>query len=207
VAVSRAAVRHLKRADPKLRRIIERVGPYRPRSRDEGEHFDHLIRAIVYQQLAGAAAATIHGRLLALYGDKAPTPAQLLATRPAALRRAGLSPQKLGYVIDLARKVASGSVALDQLPGHADEAVIEALTQVKGVGTWTAQMFLMFRLGRPDVLPVQDLGIQKAMRRAYGLRAMPSPKRMEKIAASWRPYRTVACWYLWRSLDLPAGGR
>lgn len=200
--MNRAAVRHLKRADPKLRRIIERVGPYRPRRGDEGEHFDHLVRAIVYQQLAGAAAATIHGRLLALYGNKHPTPAQLLATRPAALRRAGLSPQKLGYIVDLARKVAAGAVALDALPDHADEAVIEALTQVKGVGTWTAQMFLMFRLGRPDVLPVQDLGIQKAMRRVYGLRAMPSPARMEKIAAAWRPYRTVACWYLWRSLDL-----
>jgi len=161
------------------------------------------VRAIVYQQLAGAAAATIHGRLLGLYGNKAPTPAQLLATRPAALRRAGLSPQKLGYIIDLARKVVMGTVALDTLPEHADESVIEALTRVKGVGTWTAQMFLMFRLGRPDVLPVQDLGIQKAMRRAYGLRGMPSPARMEKIAASWRPYRTVACWYLWRSLELP----
>jgi DNA-3-methyladenine glycosylase II len=201
--MSRAAVRHLKRADPTLRRVIERVGPYRPRPQSEGEHLDHLIRAIVYQQLAGAAAATIHGRLLALYGNRAPTPAQLLATRPARLRRAGLSPQKLGYLKDLARKVASGAVPLDTLPERDDTAVIEALTEIKGVGTWTAQMFLMFRLGRLDVLPVLDLGIQKAMRHAYGLRGMPSPARMEKIAAPWRPYRTVACWYLWRSLEFP----
>ena len=201
--MSRAAVRHLKRVDPTLRRLIERVGPYRPRPQREGEHFDHIIRAIVYQQLAGAAAATIHGRLLALYGNRPPTPAQLLATRPARLRRAGLSPQKLGYLRDLARKVASGAVPLDTLPERADEAVIEALTAIKGVGTWTAQMFLMFRLGRLDVLPVLDLGIQKAMRRAYGLRGMPSPARMERLAAPWRPYRTVACWYLWRSLELP----
>jgi len=201
--MSRAAVRHLKRVDPRLRRVIERVGPYRPRPQSEGEHLDHLIRAIVYQQLAGAAAATIHGRLLALYGNRAPTPAQLLATRPARLRRAGLSPQKLGYIRDLARKVASGAVPLDTLPERGDDDVIEALTEIKGVGTWTAQMFLMFRLGRLDVLPVLDLGIQKAMRRAYGLRGMPSPARMEKIAAPWRPYRTVACWYLWRSLEFP----
>jgi DNA-3-methyladenine glycosylase II len=200
--MSRAAVRHLKRVDPRLRGVIERVGPYRPRQ-IEGEHLDHLIRAIVYQQLAGAAAATIHGRLLALYGNRAPTPAELLATRPARLRRAGLSPQKLGYLRDLARKVASGAVPLDILPERDDAAVIEALTEIKGVGTWTAQMFLMFRLGRLDVLPVLDLGIQKAMRRAYGLRGMPSPARMERIAAPWRPYRTVACWYLWRSLEFP----
>lgn len=199
--MSRAAVRHLKRVDPTIRRIIERVGPYRPRPPGEGEHLDHLIRAIVYQQLAGAAAATIHGRLLALYGNRSPTAAQLLATRRDRLRRAGLSPQKLGYLKDLARRVAAGAVPLDTLPGRADDAVIETLTEIKGVGTWTAQMFLMFRLGRPDVLPLLDLGIQKAMRRAYGLRALPSPARMEKIAAPWRPYRTVACWYLWRSLD------
>ena len=201
--MSRAAVRHLKRVDPTLRRVIERVGPYRPRPRTGGAHFDHLVRAIVYQQLAGAAAATIHGRLLALYGNRPPTPAQLLATRPARLRLAGLSRQKLGYLRDLAAKVASGAVPLDELPTRADDAVIEALTEIKGVGVWTAQMFLMFRLGRPDVLPVLDLGIRKAMRRAYGLRGMPTPARMERIAAPWRPYRTVACWYLWRSLEIP----
>jgi DNA-3-methyladenine glycosylase II len=199
--MSRAAVRHLKRSDPTLRALIERVGPCRLTVRTEGTHFDHLVRAIVYQQLGGRAAATIHARLLGLYGDRPPTPAELLATRPARLRRAGLSRQKLGYVRDLAGKAASGAVALADLDGSPDEAVIEALTAIKGVGPWTAQMFLMFRLGRPDVLPVLDYGIGKAIRRAYGLRRMPTAAQMERIAAPWRPHRTVACWYLWRSLD------
>lgn len=201
--MTRAAVRHLKRADPALRRVIQRVGPCRLRPRTDGTHFDYVVRAIVYQQLAGKAAATIHARLLALYGNRPPTPAQLLATPPARLRRAGLSRQKLGYITDLARKAASGAVPLHALPARDDEAIIAALTEIKGVGVWTAQMFLMFRLGRPDVLPVLDLGIRKAMRRTYGLRRMPTPAQMERIAAPWRPYRTVACWYLWRSLDIP----
>jgi len=200
--VSRAAVRHLKRVDPTLRRVIERVGPCRLTLRTEGADFDHLVRAIVYQQLAGKAAAAIHGRLLGLYGDRPPTPAELLATRAPRLRRAGLSRQKLSYLKDLARRVHSGAVPLDALRDLADEAVIESLTEVKGVGVWTAQMFLMFRLGRPDVLPVLDFGIRNAIRQAYGMRGMPKPVHMERIAAPWRPYRTVACWYLWRSLDV-----
>jgi len=183
--------------------VIERVGPCRLTLRTEGADFDHLVRAIVYQQLAGKAAAAIHGRLLGLYGDRPPTPAELLATRVPRLRRAGLSRQKLSYLKDLARQVHSGAVPLDALRDLADEAVVEALTEVKGVGVWTAQMFLMFRLGRPDVLPVLDFGIRNAIRQAYGMRRMPKPVHMERIAAPWRPYRTVACWYLWRSLDPP----
>jgi len=200
--MSRAAVRHLKRADPTLRRVIERVGPCRLTLRTEGADFDHLARAIVYQQLAGKAAAAIHGRFLALYGDRPPTPAELLATRAPRLRRAGLSRQKLLYLKDLARHVHTGALPLDDLTQLSDTEIIEALTAVKGVGVWTAQMFLMFRLGRPDVLPILDFGIRSAMRKAYGLRGMPTPKQMEQIAAPWRPYRTVACWYLWRSLDV-----
>ena len=200
--MSRAAVRHLKRADPTLRGLIERVGPCRLALRADGHHFDHLVRAIVYQQLAGKAAAAIHGRLLGLYSDRPPTPAELLATPAPRLRRAGLSRQKLRYLKDLARHVHSGKLLLTDLPGLTDEAIIAALTEVKGVGVWTAQMFLMFRLGRPDVLPVLDFGIRNAIRLAYGLRKMPTPARMERIAAPWRPYRTVACWYLWRSLDV-----
>jgi len=200
--VTRGAVRHLKRADPALRALIDRVGPCRLTLRTEGTHFDHLARAIVYQQLAGKAAAAIHARLLGLYGNRPPTPIELLATRPAQLRRAGLSRQKIQYLRDLAGKAVSGAVALDALDGSPDEQVIEALTAIKGVGRWTAQMFLMFRLGRPDVLPVLDYGIGKAMRQAYRLRRMPTPAQMERIAAPWRPYRTVACWYLWRSLDV-----
>ena len=161
------------------------------------------MRAIVYQQLAGKAAATIYGRVQALYGGRPPTPAELAATSAARLRRAGLSRQKLGYLKDLARRVASGRLALDALDGLPDEAVIEALTVIRGVGVWTAQMFLMFRLGRLDVLPVLDLGIQKGMRRTYALRRMPKPAEMERIAAGWSPYRSVACWYLWRAAELP----
>jgi DNA-3-methyladenine glycosylase II len=199
--VSAAAVRHLKRVDPTLRRVIERVGPCRFAVRAEGEHFDHLVRAIVYQQLAGKAAAAIHGRILGLFGDRAPTPAELLAARTARLRRVGLSRQKLDYLRDLARKAHAGALPFDTLAELDDEAILTALTAVKGVGPWTAQMFLMFRLGRPDVLPVLDFGIRKAMHQAYRLRRMPTPAQMERIAAPWRPYRTVACWYLWRSLD------
>lgn len=199
--VSRAAVRHLKKADPTLRRVIERVGPCRFELRADGEHFDHLARAIVYQQLAGKAAAAIHGRLLGLYGNRPPTPAELIATPSPRLRRAGLSRQKLAYLKDLARHVHTGKLPLDDVHALADEEIIAALTEVKGVGVWTAQMFLMFRLGRPDVLPVLDFGIRNAIRVAYGLRKMPKSAQMERIAAPWRPYRTVACWYLWRSLD------
>src|SRR5262249_13705034 len=155
-----------------------------------------------YQQLSGKAAATIHGRVHALYGDRAPTPAELAATPAPRLRRAGLSRQKLGYVKDLARHTASGRLAFDALIDLPDEAVVEALTAVRGVGVWTAQMFLMFRLGRLDVLPVLDLGIQKGMRAAYKLRRLPKPTQMEKIAAAWRPYRSVACWYLWRATEI-----
>jgi DNA-3-methyladenine glycosylase II len=200
--MSRAAVRHLKRADPTLRQIIERVGPCRLALRVDGADFDHLARAIVYQQLAGKAAAAIHARVLGLYGDRPPTPAELLATPAARLRRAGLSRQKLAYLKDLARHVHKGALPLGALPHLTDEEIIAALTAVKGIGLWTAQMFLMFRLGRPDVLPVLDFGIGNAMRLAYGLRKMPKRAQMERIAAPWRPYRTVACWYLWRSLDV-----
>jgi DNA-3-methyladenine glycosylase II len=182
--------------------VIERVGPCRLTPRTDGADFDHLARAIVYQQLAGKAAAAIHGRLLGLYGDRPPTPAELLATSALRLRRAGLSRQKLGYLRDLARRVHSGALPLSDLSQLPDEAAIEALTEVKGIGVWTAQMFLMFRLGRPDVLPTLDFGIRNAMRVAYRLRGMPKPAHMERIAAPWRPYRTVACWYLWRSLDV-----
>jgi DNA-3-methyladenine glycosylase II len=200
--VTRAAVRHLKRVDPTLRRIIERVGPCRLTPRTDGHHFDHLARAIVYQQLAGKAAAAIHGRFLGLYGDRPPTAAELLATRASRLRRVGLSRQKLAYLKDLARRVHGGTLPLADLPSLEDDDVIAALTEVKGIGLWTAQMFLMFRLDRPDVLPVLDFGIRNAMRVAYGLRKMPTPTQMQRIAAPWRPYRTVASWYLWRSLDV-----
>jgi DNA-3-methyladenine glycosylase II len=200
---TRRAIRHLKRTDPVLGKLMTQVGACGYQLRSDGQHFDHLVRAIVYQQLAGKAAATIYARLQALYGGRAPTPAELAGTPSPRLRRAGLSRQKLGYLKDLARRVTTGRLSLDTVDTLPDEAVIEALTAIRGVGVWTAQMFLMFRLGRLDVLPVLDLGIQKGMRRVYALRRLPKPVQMERIAAEWRPYRSVACWYLWRAAELP----
>lgn len=198
---TRLAVRHLKRVDPTLRRVIEQVGACGLRPRPDGASFDYVARAIIYQQLSGKAAATIHARVQALYGGRAPTPAELAATSWSRLRRAGLSRQKLGYLKDLARRALTGAVPFDALETLPDEAVIESLTAIRGVGIWTAQMFLMFRLGRLDVLPAADLGIRKGIRHTYGLRRLPTPAQIERIAAAWRPYRSVACWYLWRSLE------
>jgi DNA-3-methyladenine glycosylase II len=199
---TRRAIRHLKRVDPVMAALITRVGTCGFKLRLDGAHFDHLTRAIVYQQLSGKAAATIYARIHALYGGRPPTPAELAATPAARLRRAGLSRQKLGYLKDLARQSAAGRLPLEALDVLPDDEVIEALTAVRGVGTWTAQMFLMFRLGRLDILPVLDLGIQKGMRHAYRLRRMPKPAQMERIAAAWRPYRSVASWYLWRAMEV-----
>ena len=201
--MSRKALAHLRKNDPVLAKIIAEVGPCRLKPNAEGTHFDHVVRAIVYQQLSGKAAATIHGRVKALFGGRNPTPQELLSTPEESLRGAGLSRQKLGYLRDFAQRIVEGEVPIDSLHELDDEAVIEALTKVKGIGRWTAQMFLMFRLGRPNVLPTVDLGINKAVMRAYGLRRMPKPKQLLKIGASWAPFATVACWYLWRSLELP----
>jgi DNA-3-methyladenine glycosylase II len=199
--VHRTSVLHLKRADPVLARVIARVGPCRFRRRAGGTHFDALLRSVVYQQLSGKAARTILDRVLALYGGRYPRPAQLLQTPDDALRGAGLSRQKLVYLRDLATKVDTAEVPLARLGGLADEEVIAHLTRVNGIGRWTAQMFLMFRLGRPDVLPELDLGIQNAIQRAYGLPERPGPADVLRIGAAWRPYATIACWYLWRSLE------
>lgn len=202
----RAAIRHLKRADPVLAEVIQRVGPCRLSPRTDGTHFDALVRAIVYQQLSGKAAATIHGRLQGLFGGRSPTPAELLATSEETLRGAGLSRQKLSYLKDFASKVESGAVPIDELQigGLDDHEIIEHLIQVKGIGRWTVQMFLIFRLGRLDVLPELDLGVQNAIKRAYRMRKQPGPKDVRRIGAKWAPYSSVACWYLWRSLEVPA---
>jgi DNA-3-methyladenine glycosylase II len=197
----RKAVAHLRAADPLLSDVIDRVGPCKFAPRAEGTHFDAVVRAIVYQQLSGKAAATIHARVEGLYGNRPPAPAELLETPDADLRGAGLSRQKLSYLKDLAEKVDSGEVPLDHLDAMEDDAVVEALVKVKGVGRWTAQMFLMFRLGRPDVLPDLDLGIQKGVQLMHGLDALPAPRRVLELGEPWRPYRTIASWYLWRSLE------
>ena len=184
---------------------MAQVGACRFSPTVEGSHFDALVRSIIYQQLSGKAAATIHGRVLGLFGGRAPTPAELAAMPDDRLRAVGLSRQKLSYIKDLASRVDSGEVPLDHLDSLPDEEIIDALTKVKGIGRWTAQMFLMFRLGRPNVLPELDLGIQKGIQRAYRLRTLPTPDRVRKIGAKWAPFSTVACWYLWRSLDGPEG--
>lgn len=177
--------------------IIERVGPYKIQY--SPPTFEALARSIVYQQLSGKAASTIYSRVLGAVGSM--TPENLMQQTPEALRLLGLSNQKAKYVLDLAEKTRAGLVRFHDLPDMDDAAVIEHLTQVKGVGVWTAHMFLMFALQRPDVLPVGDLGIRSAAQRAYRLREMPKPERLEKLARKWRPYSSVACWYLWRSID------
>ena len=198
------AVAHLRAVDPVLAEVIERVGPCRARLSAERTHFGAVMRAIVYQQLSGKAAATIHGRVLALFGDREPTPRELLRLDDTTLRGAGLSRAKTVYVKDLATRALARGFAMERLHERDDSSVIEALTSVKGVGLWTAQMFLMFRLGRPDVLPGLDLGIRKGVQRAYRMRRLPTPAQVEKRGVAWAPYRTIASWYLWRLLDLPA---
>jgi DNA-3-methyladenine glycosylase II len=196
----RPAVRHLRRADPVLARLVDQVGPCRYEVRRVGGPFAYLTAAIVHQQLAGAAAATIHRRLCALAGRTHPRPEDIARCSDAELRGVGLSRQKVGYLRDLVARLEAG-LPLGRLSRLSDEAAIEALTSVKGIGRWTSEMYLMFRLGRLDVLPVDDLGIRKAMQRAFRKRALPKPDWMRKTAEPWRPYRSVACWYLWRSLD------
>ena len=161
------------------------------------------MRSIVSQQLSGKAAATIYGRLEGAV--EAMTPEGILALETARLREIGLSGQKASYVRDLAEKTRTGAVDFEALPSMDDEAVIAHLTAVKGIGVWTVQMFLMFALRREDVLPVADLGIRTAMKRQYGLAELPKPEEMQRIAEAWRPHRTMACWYLWRSLDNMGG--
>ena len=195
----RKAVNHLKKSDPVLRAIIERVGPCRM---EYGvPEFCSLAEAIVYQQLNGKAAVTIFNRFAALAGEPL-TPEGILKLSDAQLRSVGLSKQKSAYLKDLAAKTAAGLLDFTRLPDLTDEEVIQHLTQVKGIGVWTAHMFLMFSLRRPNVLPTGDYGVQVAMRKHYKKRKLPKPKDMEKIAKAWAPYRSVACWYMWRSLDI-----
>ncbi len=170
------------------------------RGRPPTSAYGAILRAIVGQQLSTKAARTIYGRVVDMY-DGDPTPAQLIETDPEELRAAGLSYSKAAYLRDLAEKIEDGDLDLDHIAEQDDERVVEELTQVKGLGRWTAEMFLMFHLGRPDVLPVGDLGIRKAAMIEYGLEEMPDPETLERLGERWRPYRSLACLYLWRSLD------
>src|SRR5688572_2107936 len=193
------ARRVLARRDPVIRDLMRRHGACGLAAAQRADPFIALTHAIISQQLSTKAAATIAARFDALLGDR-PTAAVVATLRDDQLRAVGLSGQKIAYIRDLSARVLAGSLALETLDVLPDDTVIEALTAVKGIGRWTAEMFLMFRLHRPDVLPVGDLGIVKAVQRAYGLRKAPTPERLTKIGEPWRPYRSVACWYLWASL-------
>ena len=194
------ARRLLARRDPILRDLMRALGPCGLAARQHTNPFKALIRAIVGQQLSTKAAATIFTRFESLF-DTFPSAAQVMAVPDERLRSVGLSSQKTGYLRDLCRRIEEGALPIDALDLMADEKVIETLTQVKGVGRWTAEMFLIFRLQRPDVLPVGDLGIVKEVQRVYKLRKAPTPDRLTRIGEAWRPYRSVACWYLWASLS------
>ena len=198
------ARRLLSRRDPVMGALIRRHGACGLADAQHTDPFTALTHAIISQQLSSKAAATIAGRFDALFGGR-PTPRGIAAVSDAQLRVVGLSGQKVRYVRDLCARVDDGSLSLQRLDALADDQVIDALTQVKGIGRWTAEMFLMFRLHRPDVLPVGDLGIVKAVQRAYRLRKTPDAARLEQIGEPWRPYRSVACWYLWASLDNAPG--
>ena len=195
----RKAINHLKKADPVMAAIIDKAGPYKMQYREPV--FQTLVRSIVYQQLSGKAALTIFNRLAAGAKANPMTPEAILKLRPQKMRTLGLSKQKIVYIRELARLTRDGDIRFDRLPEMEDAAIIETLTRVKGVGVWTVQMFLMFALQRPNVLPVGDLGVRAAMKKAYGLTELPKPEEMERIAAAWHPYRSIASWYLWRSLE------
>jgi DNA-3-methyladenine glycosylase II len=195
----RKAVNHLKRSDPVLRAIIERVGPCRMEYGPA--EFSSLAEAIVYQQLNGRAAVTIFNRFADLAGRPI-RPEGILRLTDEQMRSVGLSKQKSAYLKDLASKTAAGVLEFARLPKLSDEEVIQHLTQIKGIGVWTAHMFLMFSLRRPNVLPTGDYGVQMAVKKHYRKRKLPKPKDMEKIAKAWEPYRSVACWYMWRSLEI-----
>src|SRR5687767_966171 len=194
------ARRVLARRDPVIRDLMRQLGECGLARAQRTDPFRALLHAIIAQQLSTKAAATIEARFAALF-DGRPTAAAIASMPDDRLRAVGISPQKLGYIRDLCARTLDRSLALDVLEGLSDEAVIDALTSVKGIGRWTAEMFLMFRLHRPDVLPVGDLGIVKAVQRAYKLRLAPTPVRLTRLGENWRPYRSVACWYLWASLD------
>ncbi|HEY2391233.1 MAG TPA: DNA-3-methyladenine glycosylase [Candidatus Angelobacter sp.] len=194
------AVDHLTKSDVILAAIIARVGPCKMTYREPS--FEMLARAIVFQQLSTKAATTIYGRLEEAAGGSL-TPEAIQNLSVGEMRRAGLSRQKLGYIRDLAEHALSGKVDFALLPGMSDEEVIEALTDIKGIGVWTAHMFLMFSLRRPNILPAGDLGVRMAIQKAYKKRKMPTPKQIEQIAKSWHPYCSYAAWYLWRSLEAP----
>jgi DNA-3-methyladenine glycosylase II len=200
-----AALRALRESDPVMGDLIERYGDpdgvLARRGRRPGDAYGALVRSIVGQQLSSRAARTIYERLIALFDGRTPTPRELLDVDPEEIRAVGLSRAKVAFLRDLAEHIEDGELDLEKLPELPDDEVLEQLTRVKGLGPWTVDMFLMFHLGRPDVLPVGDQGIRRAVQIAYGLEELPTTAELERIAEPWRPHRTLACLYLWRSLD------
>lgn len=196
--MQKEALKHLVVADARLAAIIKSVGAYEIKL--QKDPFCSLVVAIIYQQLAGSAADAIYSRFVKIYG-RFPQPAQLLSTKDSKLRAAGLSARKIEYLKDLAARISDGRLNLAQLPKLTDEQVVEQLVQVKGIGRWTAEMFLIFCLGRQDVLPVGDLGLRKAMQKTYSLDELLSPESMCNIAQPWKPYCSIATWYMWQSLE------
>ncbi len=198
----RKITNHL-RKDPVLGPIVERIGPYGITYKDPT--FGALVASIVSQQLSTKVARVIFGRLVATVPEGQLTPESILKLRPAKMRALGLSTRKVEYIRDIARHTRQGTLDFERLPFLDDAAVIECLTQVKGVGVWTAHMFLIFALRRPNILAVGDLGVRSAVKKAYQLDHLPTAAEMEELAANWHPYCSAACWYLWKSLDGPAG--
>jgi DNA-3-methyladenine glycosylase II len=203
--MSTDALQHLARADKVMARVIERVGPCAWKPRRRRSPFETLVQSVAYQQLNGTAAATIFGRVKALYpGKPFPSPADLLATPDRQLRGAGLSRSKIAAIKDIAANTLSGVVPTSRAIARLDdEAILSRLTTIRGVGPWTVHMLLIFKLGRPDVLPVTDFGVRKGFAVAYGLADLPDPRELLAHGEKWRPYRSFAAWYLWRVLDLP----
>jgi DNA-3-methyladenine glycosylase II len=202
---AKVASAHLADVAPQFAEIVARVGPADlRRARPRTTHFAELVRAICFQQLAGAAARTIHGRVVALFGAEGPTPEGVLATPTEALRAAGLAANKEASIRDLATRVAAGEVELDRVARLADAEVVRELTLVRGIGRWTAEMFLIFQLGRLDVWPVDDLGVRRGYARLFSLPAMPTARELEPLGEPLRPYRSVAAWYCWRAVDVDA---
>lgn len=199
------ARRLLLRRDPVLAALIREYGPCGLAAAQRSDHFSALVRAIVFQQLSTKAASTIYSRMVALLPSGELTPQALAALSDEQLRTAGISRQKGGYLRDLCAKVLAGDVPLDAVERMTDEEVIQSLVKIKGIGRWSAEMFLMFRLHRPDVLPVGDLGITNAVMKVYRMRKKPSAERLLRLGEAWRPYRSVASWYLWRSLGNAPG--
>ena len=196
-----AARRHLMKCDPRLRDVIKRVGPCELHAAAPRDPFETLCVPIASQQLSTKAAATIFGRFADLFPNRKPTPERVMTLSDAQIRATGFSRAKVAFIKDLATHVLDGRLDLKRLKRHPDEEVMRQLVAVKGIGRWTAEIFLMFRLGRLDVLPADDLGLMNAVHRVYRLRKRPDAKKLRQMGEEWRPYRSIAAWYLWQSLE------